>query len=316
MTYINYESDFKLIESFSNDVPISTTPFVFEYYTKSLRNKVVVSYDGTTYSKCSPTNDGRLIVVFEDHSLDPGMLKVRRTFTLTDEHFEDDECTLIVEDVLPVILERGITDHQTSCCNISVCLPPYYQKGDEGKRGLEGKSAYQIWLEQGNQGNENDFINSLKLTEEEITAYGFTKNKGDYSKPDGGIPKEDLNPSINRTLVKADSAVQYIKVNDGLLLKELNGTVDLGKLVSNVKTINGEPVEGYGNLSLLPASKEEELKAEINKQGEDLQKEIAQKENELKTEIKQVYNRIQVLSQEEFDSLESPEEDCIYAIYK
>lgn len=316
MKCINYKSDFKLIESFSKNIPISTTPFIFEYYTKSLRNKVVVSYDGTAYSKCSPTNDGRLIVVFEDHSLDPGMLKVRRTFTLTDEHFEDDECTLIVEDALPVILEKGITEHQTNCCDISVYLPPYYQKGDTGERGLEGKSAYQIWLEQGNQGNENDFINSLKLTEEEITAYGFTKNKGDYSKPNSGIPKEDLDSSINRTLVKAETAVQYIKVNDELLLKSSNNTINLGKVVSDVKTINGESIEGYGNLSLLPASKEDELKAEINKQGEGLQKEIAQKENELKTEIKQVYNRIQVLSQEEFDSLESPEEDCIYAIYK
>lgn len=294
MTHINYESDFKLIESFSNNVPISTTPFVFEYYTKSLRNSVVVSYDGTTYTKCLPTNDGKLIVIFDDHFLDPGILKVKRTFTLTDEHFKDDECTLVIEDVLPVILEKGITEYQTSCCDISVCLPPYYQKGDDGERGLEGKSAYQIWLEQGNQGNENDFINSLKLTEEEITAYGFTKNKGDYSKPDGGIPEEDLNSSINETLFKAESAVQGIKANGALLLKSLDSIVDLGKLVSNVKTINGESVEGHGDLSLLPASKEEELKAEI----------------------KQVYNRIQVLSQKEFDSLESPEEDCIYAIYK
>ena len=38
-------------------------------------------------------------------------------------------------------------------------------KGDQGPQGLKGesgKSAYQIWLERGNNGTETDFINSLK----------------------------------------------------------------------------------------------------------------------------------------------------------
>lgn len=36
------------------------------------------------------------------------------------------------------------------------------EKGDRGEVGADGKSAYQIWLEQGNSGTESDFFNSLK----------------------------------------------------------------------------------------------------------------------------------------------------------
>ena len=42
---------------------------------------------------------------------------------------------------------------------------PKGQKGDDGKQGdpgEQGKSAYQVWLEEGNEGTEADFFNSLK----------------------------------------------------------------------------------------------------------------------------------------------------------
>ena len=35
-------------------------------------------------------------------------------------------------------------------------------RGQQGEQGVAGKSAYQVWLELGNQGNEQDFIDSLK----------------------------------------------------------------------------------------------------------------------------------------------------------
>lgn len=37
-------------------------------------------------------------------------------------------------------------------------------KGDTGAPGADGKSAYQIWLDKGNTGTEQDFLNSLKGT--------------------------------------------------------------------------------------------------------------------------------------------------------
>ena len=50
--------------------------------------------------------------------------------------------------------------------------------GTNGKDGENGKSAYQIWLEQGNTGSEQDYLNSLKGKDGED---GYTPQKGiDY----------------------------------------------------------------------------------------------------------------------------------------
>src|SRR5699024_938272 len=45
--------------------------------------------------------------------------------------------------------------------------------GGDGKNGQDGKSAYQIWLDLGNSGTEQDFINSLKATQERHAPTGY-----------------------------------------------------------------------------------------------------------------------------------------------
>ncbi len=42
------------------------------------------------------------------------------------------------------------------------------EKGDKGDKGDDGKSAYEIWLEQGNTGTQEDFLNWLKYNKEPI----------------------------------------------------------------------------------------------------------------------------------------------------
>ena len=39
---------------------------------------------------------------------------------------------------------------------------PQGEKGDPGNDGADGKSAYEIWLDAGNQGTETDFLNAIK----------------------------------------------------------------------------------------------------------------------------------------------------------
>lgn len=55
------------------------------------------------------------------------------------------------------------------------------EKGDTGERGADGKSAYQIWLDLGNSGSEQDFINSLKVQSERHAPTGYFLNTN--SKP-------------------------------------------------------------------------------------------------------------------------------------
>lgn len=49
--------------------------------------------------------------------------------------------------------------------------------GIDGKNGQDGKSAYQIWLDLGNKGSEQDFINSLKATQERHTPTAWSLDR-------------------------------------------------------------------------------------------------------------------------------------------
>ena len=46
------------------------------------------------------------------------------------------------------------------------------------------------------------------VTEQTVTGWGFTKNKGDYSKPQSGIPKSDFDSDVQDSLNKAQTALQ------------------------------------------------------------------------------------------------------------
>lgn len=61
-------------------------------------------------------------------------------------------------------------------------------------------------------GNYNDLTNKptipSEVTETTVYNWGFTKNTGTYSKPNGGIPKSDLASAVQTSLGKADTAMQ------------------------------------------------------------------------------------------------------------
>ena len=63
------------------------------------------------------------------------------------------------------------------------------------------------------------------LTESDIAAMGFTKNEGTYSKPSGGIPKSDLDGSVQTSLGKADSALQSDALNAYAKTADVNNTL-------------------------------------------------------------------------------------------
>ena len=48
------------------------------------------------------------------------------------------------------------------------------------------------------------------VTEQTVSGWGFTKNTGTYSKPSGGIPKNDLDSTVQTSLEKADTALQSV----------------------------------------------------------------------------------------------------------
>lgn len=113
------------------------------------------------------------------------------------------------------------------------------------------------------------------VTESTVSGWGFTKNTGTYSKPNDGVPKSDLESSVQTSLEKADSALQsYTEQYTGTITeikmngasKGTSGVVDLGTVITehqdisgkqdtlvsgtNIKTINGTSILGSGNITI------------------------------------------------------------------
>lgn len=87
--------------------------------------------------------------------------------------------------------------------------------------GKDGKSAYEIWLEQGNSGTEQDFLNSLK---------GEKGEKGDRGlKGEHGIQGEDGKDGTSVTITKVteinvDGGSNVVTFSDGKTLSVKNGS--------------------------------------------------------------------------------------------
>lgn len=95
-------------------------------------------------------------------------------------------------------------------------------------------------------GNYNDLTNKptipSEVTETTVYNWGFTKNTGTYSKPNGGIPKSDLASAVQTSLGKADTALQsyteqYTGTITGITMngvsKGTSGVVDLGTVITS-----------------------------------------------------------------------------------
>ena len=71
-----------------------------------------------------------------------------------------------------------------------------------------------------------------EVTETTVSNWGFTKNTGTYSKPNGGIPKTDLTNEVQTSLSKADSALQSHQ--------DISGKLDTSKVKSTYSTTSGD----------------------------------------------------------------------------
>ena len=113
-------------------------------------------------------------------------------------------------------------------------------KGDKGDTGADGKSAYQVWLNNGHTGSEEDFLNSLKGEKGDTGAQGPVGPKGDTGAQG---PKGD----------KGDQGIQGIQGPQGKpfhiaqTVKSL-GEVDTSSLAENdfvlISTDVGNPDNG------------------------------------------------------------------------
>jgi hypothetical protein len=226
ITHYYFESDFKLV-----DLNVQEgIPFEFRYYVKAGGEVVTARYDGATYTGCRPSDEvaGAIVVPFDNHGgkLGIGTLKVKRVYDIVDADMADGVFNSVTEKVLPVELWRGPSDDVAGDAVIVY---------DSLYRGRDGKSAYEIWLEQGNEGSEQDFLDSLKgdqgekgdkmtyddLTEEEkddlasrvkvheVDLSGYAKksevptNTSELTNDSGFVTSEELATAISQSITNA-----------------------------------------------------------------------------------------------------------------
>lgn len=115
-------------------------------------------------------------------------------------------------------------------------------------------------------GSYNDLSNKptipSEVTESTVSGWGFTKNSGTYSKPSDGIPADDLNNTVQACLTLATTAVQTesdpvftASAAAGITSDNIttwNNKQDALVSGTSIKTINGLPVLGSGDINLNP----------------------------------------------------------------
>lgn len=191
MKQINYKSDFKLFEKGE----LHTAPFEYEYST-TFGKSYKASYLDGVYTNCRLLDDGRLMVIFDNHGLPPGILRVTRRYYLTDNDYHDGICDLVSKDETGVILTAGKTDE----CEVEVQVPPHYMQGDSGK------SAYQIAVENGYEGSEDEWLKSLKG--KPFTYEDFTTEQLEEIKRPAVEAANSANEAVKQALAGAELANQ------------------------------------------------------------------------------------------------------------
>ena len=128
----------------------------------------------------------------------------------------------------------------------NVDLINYYTKQEiDDKEYVSSSQLSQV----ATSGSYNDLIDTptipTQVTESVVSGWGFTKNTGTYSKPSGGIPKNDLSNELQISLEKADTALQsYTEQYKGTITGiSANGT---SIATSGVANIPAASTSAYG----------------------------------------------------------------------
>ena len=194
---IFFKTDFTITERSEAGYGV---PFRFKYFTGAPSRAFVASFDGTTYTNCHLDENDNLVIGFDDQHMGLGILMVERTYYLNDANYASGVCDEWIAPK-PVVIEEEDDQGQVVKFNLQLSLQgdasinavstiePYWAKGDPGK------SAYEIAVEHGFVGTEEEWLESLKG---QTGATGATGPQGPQGEPgvSGGMlfPVMNFNP--------------------------------------------------------------------------------------------------------------------------
>jgi len=160
---IFFKTDFTITEKSEAGYGV---PFRFKYFTGAPSRAFVASFDGQEYHNCRLDDDGNLVIGFDDQKMGLGILKVERTYYLNDANYASGVCDEYIAPK-PVVIEELDDQGQPVYFNLQLALQgdasinavstiePYWAKGDPGE------SAYQIAVDHGYVGTEEEWLQSL-----------------------------------------------------------------------------------------------------------------------------------------------------------
>jgi hypothetical protein len=191
---IFFKTDFTITEHSEAGYGV---PFVFKYFTGAPSRAFIASFDGREYHNCHLDENQNLVIGFDDQHMGLGVLKVERTYFLNDQNYASGVCDEWIAPQ-PVVIEETDDNDQVVKFNLQLALQgdtsinatstiePYWAKGDPGK------SAYEIAVEHGYVGTEEQWLESLRGPAGADGATGATGPQGPQG-VSGGI----LFPTMN-----------------------------------------------------------------------------------------------------------------------
>ena len=215
---IFFKTDFRITEH--SEVGYGV-PFRFAYFTSSPSRAFVASYDGNVFTNCHIDGNGDLCVAFDDHKMGIGTLMVERTYYLNDECYASGVCDERIEPQKVIIEEEDsqgqiqkyelvLSLQGASAIDAYSVVEPYWAKGDPGK------SAYEIAVEHGYVGTEEEWLASLKGEQGDPGQQGEKGDKGDTGVSGGFLfPVMNFDPETGiLTISGLEQEVDRVSYNE------------------------------------------------------------------------------------------------------
>lgn len=157
---INHESDFKLLMTIGDK--LIDIPFRFTFYSvRDPKTTYIAEWNGSETKNAIIVTPNNIVIPFDEHELPVGKLMVRKEFFKPDTQMLTDG-ELHYVSIEPVIDKSKYSD------GAYIILGNKQTDDDDFEFNMElytklfaGSSAYELWLQQGNTGTMEDFLNSL-----------------------------------------------------------------------------------------------------------------------------------------------------------
>lgn len=231
---INYKSDFVL--TINSDAGWAV-PFCIKFWTGMPSQAYFAGFDGENYVNCrvgeTPT---QLLVMFDDHHMPIGPLRMQIAYHTTIEEFPDKKFDEVTNPT-NVTVDIDGTEYQVMLdftgetgADIDFSMP------SSGVMSVNGKIGY-VTL------NAEDVGAQPTIEDLATIRSGAAAGATAYQKPAGGIPKTDLASAVQTSLNKADAAAPQ---SDTYTKSQVNKLIEgASSLQTMIVTISPDGNEGY-----------------------------------------------------------------------